>query len=91
MMKLASKSENQQLEASGPRPSDDLTIADHLRLWLQSCMEGESVFSDGEHEAFRVPEHKAAAFIEEFGPLHPGDYQAEHNRDWRDDFRALGA
>ena len=89
IMKDPSTSENQQLEASGPRPSDDLTIADHLRTWLQSSREGESVFSDGEHEPFRIPDHEASAFIAEFGPLHPGDYNAAHDRDWRDDFRAL--
>lgn len=84
-----SVSENQQLPASGPRPHDDLTIADHLRTWLQSSEEGESGFSDGEHQPFRIPDFKAYAFIEEFGPLHPGDYYAAHERDWRDDFRAL--
>lgn len=82
-------SENQKLEVSGPRPNDDLTIADHLRLWLQSAAEGECLFSDGEHEAFRVPDHKADSFIQEFGPLHPGDYEAQKESDWRDDFRKL--
>lgn len=90
-MKQAILSEDQQIEASGPRPGDDLTIADHLRTWLQSSMEGESVFSDGEHEPFRIADHKAAAFIKEFGPLHPGNYHAARGRDWRDDFRKLAS
>ena len=90
-MKSPSISESQQLETSGPRPSDDLTIADHLRVWLQSSLEGESIFSDGEHELFRIPEHKVSTFVEEFGPLHPGDYYAAHDHDWRDDFRGLAA
>lgn len=88
-MKDPSVSENQQLRASGPRPSDDLTIADHLRIWLQYSKEGESVFSDGVHDAFRIPDRKAIAFIQEFGPQHPGDYEAAQGHDWRDDFREL--
>lgn len=83
-------SEQQQLDASGPPATDDLTIAENLRTWYQKISgEGVSVFADGEHEVMKVPEDKAREFIAKFGPLHPGDYTAEHKRDWRDDFRAL--
>jgi len=91
MKPASSLSEQQTLESSGrPAATDDLTIADHLRKWYQKFSgEGVSVFSDGENPPMRIPERKAQQFIKQFGPLHPGDYAAEHKRDWRDDFREL--
>ena len=83
-------SEQQQPKANSPPVTDDPTIAENLRSWYQKISgEGVSVFSDGEHPLMKIPEHRAREFIAKFGPLHPGDYAAEHKRDWRDDFRAL--
>jgi hypothetical protein len=83
-------SEQQKKEASGPQATDDLTIAENLRVWRQEQSgEGEEVYSDGSDSVFRIPEHRARDFIEQFGPLHPGDYKEQFKRDWRDDFVAL--
>ena len=90
MKATPSLSEQQTLESSGRPATDDLTIADHLRQRYQKFSgEGVSVFADGDNPPLKIPERKAQQFIKTFGPLHPGDYEAEHKRDWRDDFRAL--
>ena len=69
-------SEQQQQDFSGHQATDDLTIAENLRTWRQEHSgEGEELYSDGKNPVFRIPEHKAKKFLEEFGPLHPGDYK----------------
>ena len=83
-------SEQQQKEVSGPEATDDLTIAENLRTWRQKHSgAGEEIYSDGIRPPFKIPQHKAEKFIEAFGPLHPGDYKDQLNRDWREDFAKL--
>lgn len=82
---------NQQQEASsGPDATDDLTIAENLRVWkLESSGEGAVSYSDGENSPFSITVERAREFLEEFGPLHPGDYKAQRGSDWREDFIML--
>lgn len=83
-------SEQQQKNVSGPQATDDLTIAENLRTWRQKHSgEGEEIYSDGVNPTFKIPQYKAMKFIEEFGPLHPGDYKEQFDRDWREDFAKL--
>ena len=83
-------SDQQKSHASGPPATDDLTIAENLRVWRQEGSDsGKDVYFDGTHPAFRIPVGRAKQFIEEFGPLHPGDYKEQVGRDWREDFAQL--
>ena len=85
-------SEQQRLDTpASPKANDDLTIADHLRAWQQSCSEGETCFRDEAGETLRISEDAARDFVEEHGALHPGDYESKYQRDWREDFAALQA
>ncbi|MCW1915869.1 hypothetical protein OJ996_19940 [Luteolibacter sp. GHJ8] len=78
-------------EPVAPKANDDLTIAEHLRLWLRSnSRDGLLVFDDGEGSSLSLAKESVDAFTEDYGALHPGDYQAKFDRDWRDDFAALG-
>lgn len=88
-MKTTDLSEQQKLSPAIPQTHDDLTIAENLKIWRRGCTEGEESFSDGENPVLRIPEEKAKQFIQNHGPLHPGDYSAKYQRDWRDDFREL--
>ena len=84
-------SDQQQKASSGPAATDDLTIAEHLRIWRrETSKEVEETYSDGENPDFSIRAERARMFLEEFGPLHPGDYKAQFGTDWRDDFVKLG-
>ncbi|MCW1886037.1 hypothetical protein OKA04_14965 [Luteolibacter flavescens] len=75
---------------AAPRTNDDLTIAEQLRLWKQpSGADGVYTFRDESGRVLDIEREDFSAFIEVNGPLHPGDYRARHDRDWRDDFIAL--
>jgi len=83
-------SDQQKLDPATKPATDDLTIAEHIKGMRRDWSgEGEVVYLDGDSAPVRIAEHKAKDFIEEFGPLHPGDYRAEYKSDWREDFRKL--
>ncbi|MCW1925841.1 hypothetical protein OKA05_25000 [Luteolibacter arcticus] len=89
-MKTELSEQQTQQKSSGPQATDDLTIAETLRIWKEAQAEkGEEGYSDSQHPEFTIPEERAVKFIEEFGPLHPGDYKEKVGKDWRVDFVAL--
>ena len=71
-------------QSANQRPED-------LRIWRrETSKEDEETYSDGENPDFSIRAERARMFLEEFGPLHPGDYKAQFGTDWRDDFIKLG-
>lgn len=90
-MKTTDLSEQQRLEdPNSPRTNDDLTIAENIRIWSETSQE-EGKFVDETGDCLRIPNDRVEEFIERFGALHPGDYRAKFDRDWRNDFKALNA
>lgn len=74
-------------EPAAPNANDDLTVAEHLRVWRQrDSGDGLLVFNDGEGCSISLAQEAVEAFIAEHGALHPGDYHAKFGRDWREDF-----
>lgn len=68
-------SEQQKKEGSRPGATEDLTIAENLRVWRkEESGPDEEWYSEGGNPAFRVPSDESREFLEKFGPLHPGDY-----------------
>lgn len=84
-------SPQQNLEAveAGPAANEDLTIAELLKLHRLPDDD-----SDDALESFREPggeirqlkKTDVIRFLENYGPLHPGDYAEQEGGDWLTDF-----
>lgn len=75
------------LPGEGPRPHEDLTIAEHLETMCRHDEQrpGEQCFIVEHGESHWIDSSDLSRFIHEFGALHPSDYFSRHGTDWRHD------
>ncbi len=73
--------------SGGPRPHEDLTIAEHLETMCreEKKRRGEQCFVLEDGEPHYLDEDQFTRFVREYGALHPSDYLSKYGTDWQED------
>jgi len=72
----------------GPSAHEDLTIAEHIESMRVAGEHrpGEECFLDSHGNNHWIATAEVGNFIRKFGALHPSNFEAEHGRNWEEDF-----